>query len=408
MASITCDEQMIKVDGLAVEDAGLAELLRSQPEERWEDLVARSLAVGARGLLTMGLGIDLTEVDARVRRSVEQVTDEAQRKVEEVLGAAEQAFSERFDPERRSSLVSRALADFTAWRDGFLETFDPSYADSHTARFLSQLNDLLGPQGGLEIRLREVLDPDADGSALSRLSRNMDARMLELRDLIVGEEHRRAEALRGTAKGLDFEDQVEQHLRTIALGLGGCVVERTGRVAGDLGPHATVGDFVLVLPTGRRVVVEAKNVARIALGGKDGILAELDAALANRSAQFAICVSAQRAFPGEVGCFGIYGNKLLVVDDGEGTMISIALRLAANSVAAAGGRDSRLDTALVFERLDRLRTLAQLFSSNRRALTDVRSSVETVQGSLEAMRTELLNVVEELICEVQRGCREAG
>ena len=35
---------------------------------------------------------------------------------------------------------------------------------------------------------------------------------------------------------------------------------------------AKVGDFVLSLPSGRRIVVEAKNAARIQLGGKGGLV----------------------------------------------------------------------------------------------------------------------------------------
>lgn len=407
MAAITCDGRIVKVDGLVVDDPGLAELLRAQPEDRWEDLTARALAVGARGLLTMGLGIDLTEVDARVRRSVEEVTAQARRKVDEVLGAAEQALAERFDPEQRSSVVARALAEFASWRDAFLQGFDPDYADSHTARFLAQLEGLLGPHGDLETRLREVLDPDADGSALARLSHSIDGRLTELRDLIVGDRARVEESRRGTAKGLDFEEEVEERLRELALAIGGCVVERTGRLPGGLGAQATVGDFVVVLPTGQRVVVEAKNVARLALTGKDGILEELDTAMANRSAQFAICISAQEAFPREVGAFGVYGNRVLVVDEGEGTMISVAFRWAMGMLeASATGRASRLDARLVFDRLQRLRGLAQLFSTNRRALTDVKSSVGTVQESLETMRVELLGLVDELSTEVRRSAQE--
>ncbi|MGH8936635.1 MAG: hypothetical protein ACRDXD_10325, partial [Acidimicrobiia bacterium] len=157
----------------------------------------------------------------------------------------------------------------------------------------------------------------------------------------------------------------------------------------------------------QRVVVEAKNVARLALTGKDGILEELDTAMANRRAQVAICISAQEAFPREVGAFGVYGNRVLVVDEGEGTMISVAYRWAMGMLeASATGGASRLDARLVFDRLQRLRGLAQLFSTNRRALTDVKSSVGTVQESLETMRNELLGLVDELSTEVQRSAQE--
>lgn len=407
MAAITCDGQIVKIDGLVVEDPGLAELLRAQPEDRWEEIVERALVVGVRGLLTMGLGIDLGEVDARVRRTVEEVTSEASRQVEAVLRTAERAFTEQFDPRQRSSVVGQALEEFGAWRDRFLQGFDPDYADSHTARFLDQLTELLGPQGLLETRIRAALDPDADGSALGRLSRTIDGRFTELRDLLVGEEKRAQEARRGTAKGFVFEDVVEEHLRSLARAVGGCVVERTGHLPGELGSEATVGDFVFVLPTGQRLVVEAKNAARIDLTGEEGILAELDRAKANRRASVAVCVSAGDAFPKEVGSFGVYGDRVLVVDDGEGTMLSVAIRTAELLAGAAGpGPAASLDPQMVLDRLEGVRGLAQLFSSNHRRLTEIGASVKKVQDSLASMRIQLLEQLDDLVLEIQRACRE--
>ena len=89
--------------------------------------------------------------------------------------------------------------------------------------------------------------------------------------------------------------------RAWAAGVGGCEVERTSTDGGSLGREALVGDLVVVLADGGRVVIEAKHTARITLTGPDGILAELDRAMTNRDAEVAICVSAQDAFPGEVG-----------------------------------------------------------------------------------------------------------
>ena len=130
MTNIGINGTTVTIDGLEVDDGVLAELLGSQPDERQAELARRVLEVGARGLLTMGLGIDLAEVDARVRRSVDEVTGEARQHVEQVLAAARQAFGEHFDPDLRSSMVGRALDEFTQWRDGFLRSFNPDFVFS--------------------------------------------------------------------------------------------------------------------------------------------------------------------------------------------------------------------------------------------------------------------------------------
>lgn len=402
MAQIGISGTSVTIEALRVDDGVLAELLNAQPGERQADMVRRVLEVGARGLLTMGLGIDIAEVDARVRRSVDEVTTEARLQVEQVLATARQTFGEHFDPDLRSSMVGRALDGFTQWRDEFLRSFNPDFTDSHTARFLDQVNDLLGPNGMLEGRLREALDPDADGSALARLSRSIDERFGELRDLLMHERGKQIEADRGTRKGFDYEDLIEDSLRE-AVRSTGCVVERTGRVKGDLGAETLVGDFVVALPSDRRIVIEAKNTGRINLTGRDGILEELDRAMANRSADFAICVSARDAFPKEVGPLGVYGERILIVDEGDGTMLSVALRIAEMMLDKSADRKTAdIDRGFLNDRIQRLRQLAQLFTNNRRSLTDIKTSVENVHGSLEQIRSELLFLVDEISHEIGR------
>lgn len=402
-ADIDVDGSRVAISHLEVDDGGLADLLRAHPTEEWPALVTRALGIGVRGLLTMGIGIDVAAVDAKVKSTLEQ----AERRIGELLQEGERAFAEHFDPERRTSILARALGDFTSWRDELLATLDPGDADSHTTRFLGDLAELLGPRGALEERLREALDPQADGSALARLSESVDARLTELRDLIMyrrgRDTGRDEEAARGTAQGVDFEDVVEARLRLEAAALGGTAVDRVSRAPGRLGPQATIGDFVVTLPGGQRVVVEAKNQATLGLTGKDGILAELDRCIDNREAAFAICVSCRPAFPAEVGSFGVYGDRLLVVDDGEGTMLRVALRWASAALdARSEGRELDTDPAVLADRLDRIRTLGERFRTMQRTLTNVGKSVEGVRETLREMRAELIDLVDEARREIGR------
>ncbi|MDF1596127.1 MAG: hypothetical protein P1T08_08525 [Acidimicrobiia bacterium] len=402
MAQIRVDGNTVIIEELEVEDPGLAQLLSAQPEDRREDVLLRALIVGARGLVSMGLGIDLAEVDDRVRRSIIEATAEARREVEVVLTNARTAFETQLSPEHRSSTVARTLAEFTAWRDSFLLRMDPAHADSDTARFLAELAALVGPTGELQQRLEEALDPTADNSAFAQFGKSIELRLTELRDAVMHQRGREEEAESGTQKGFDFEDSVQEWLRAAVAGPGGCVVERTGRTPGELSADAMVGDFVITLSDGARIVVEAKNAARINLAGKDGILDELDRAIVNRAADYSICISAREAFPKEVGPIGVYGHRLLVVEPGDGAMTAVAVRWAIAAMAAERQTRGELDHALFEDRLQRIRQLAQLLSGSRRSLTDITTSVENVRGTLEQLRTELLAVVTDLDREVTR------
>lgn len=402
MATIRLNGTITTVENLEIDDPGLAQLLSGSPPERHVELLTRAVVVGARGLVSMGLGIDLAEIDDRVRRSILEATAEARREVEGVLDRARRAFDEQLSPENRSSTVARTLQEFAEWRDGFLTRMDPAADDSATARFLSELTSLIGPNGELQSRLDSALDPHADDSALGLLGRTLETRFTELRDAVMHQRGREIESEAGTKKGFDFEDAVEEWLRLAVAGIGGCTVERTSRTKGELSADSLVGDFVITLADGARLVVEAKNTARINLTGKDGILDELDRAIVNRGADFAICVSSQPAYPREVGPFGVYGHRLLVVDGDDGVMTGVAVRWALAALAAERRTRGELDHALFSDRLQRVRQLAQLLSGSRRSLTDITTSVENVRNSLEQLRTELLAVVTDLDREVAR------
>jgi hypothetical protein len=116
----------------------------------------------------------------------------------------------------------------------------------------------------------------------------------------------------------------------------------------------------------------------------------------NRSAQAGLCISALDAYPAEVGSFNVYGNRVLVVDDGEGTMIAAALRWLMLAEAAARS-DDELDIGAIKAGLERLRGTCQRFATNRSALTEVNKSVNKVSESLAEMRDEVLSLVDDLI-----------
>jgi hypothetical protein len=409
--TIHVEQGRLVVEHLVVTDRDVITLVEAVPEDERAELVARALAVGCRGLMTMGFGIDVASVDGRVRQTLVSVADEAERRIGDLLDTATEAFAKQFDPEQRTSLTARAMAEFAALQQELLGRLDPAVEGSATTTFLSRLAELVGHDGDLERRLAEALDPDADGSALARLDSSLDERFSQLRDLIIHqrgvEEGRASEAARGTAHGLAYEDQVEDWARAWASRVGGCIVERTGLAAGDIGAGTKVGDVVVTLPTGRRIAIEAKNQATIGLGGKDGILKELDRAMDNRRADAAVCVSGRDAFPSEVGPLGLYGNRILVVDD-DGTLTSVALTLAqAATIVASDGGAKTVDLAMVGDEVISIRKLADQLRTARTALTGVRKSIEGLSDTLGEVRTDLLDRVSNIERALVAGARDA-
>ena len=404
MAHVSTDGHMTKIDGLVTEDRALGTLLGASDEAEWPAVVERALTVGSHGLVTMGLDVGLDTVRDEVRREVEQATGQAEARVAEMLRAAELAYSEQLDPEIRSSLLSKSLREFQTWQESFFNRMDVDQVGSFGGRLVARLESLVGTGGTLEAQLATALDPAADGSALGALRQEMIGEIRELRDAVFAERGRRAEAEKGTQKGFLFEDAIEDRARAWAAGVGGCQVERTSTEGGSLGREALVGDLVVVLADGGRVVIEAKHTARITLTGPDGILCELDRALTNREADVAVCVSAQEAFPGEVGSFGLYGNRILVVDDGTGSMFDVALRIASLLMSTARPGDGEtIDREAVLDQLDRIHKLAKRFSSSKRTLTEAQNSIDLAKEGLDSLRSELIELAEAAAHEVRSG-----
>lgn len=400
MPEVSVSGSKIHIRDLVVDDSALARTLASIPEGERVEAICRIIEVGWRGMNTMGTGVALNEVDETVRRSVETATAEVESTVRTLLEDASRQMAETFDPEQRSSLVARTIDDLSGWKDEFLGSVDPRLSDSHTGLLLGRLDSLLGPNGALEERLLAALDPASEESAFARLLGLVDRRFTEVREILAEGRGRQEEAAKGTSKGLTYEDDLESTLREASRPLG-IAVERTSRQPGAAGGDAMVGDFVLHYPHGL-VAVEAKNSASITLTGKDGILAELDRAMANRQATVGICVSATNAFPAEVGSFGVYGNRILVVDEADGLFVRLAMKWAAALLDSSLADRFEPDAAVIGEKLQRLRHLAQLFTSNKRALTDINGSVDKVKNSMELMRSDLLAIVDDIAMELGR------
>lgn len=372
------DKDRVTIEHLTVNDQALAHLLSSRPEVVWEETIERALEVGARSLLSSGYALDINDLNHRLQTSVEEAVGLARLTIEELLNDARNSLEERLDPDSNDSLLGGAL----------------NALGGRSEQAIERVESLLGAGGSFERQIAAALDPSSVQSPFGRLAEKIEGHMREMRDVIVGQKARADEIERSTVKGFEYEDTIEASLRTAASSYPGAIVERTSRTSGSLLGEALVGDFVVTFRSGMRVVVEAKNQRSLSL---TGVLEEMDRAMDNRGAAAAICVSAQPAYPQEVGDFNVYGDRILVVDDGEGTLLAVALRWAeAQTLRNQLPAKADLDLVVLNDRLQRLRNLGQSFSNCRRSLSDIGTSVGQVRDTIDKMRTDLLALVDDV------------
>jgi hypothetical protein len=206
-----------------------------------------------------------------------------------------------------------------------------------------------------------------------------------------------AEREKGTAKGRSFEEAVFEAVDRIALAQGddaesvGDVKEATGKV----------GDIVVALdacngPARGRVVIEAKD-RRLS---KPAALAELDDAMAERSADFAVLVvPTEDEVPARLEPLREYnGDKLVVALDPEsGTLpLELAYRLARARVLMKRSDADGIDAGALRDAIERaLGALAderkikvQLTGAKR----GISNAYELVEGMAERVRAHLQEI----------------
>jgi outer membrane murein-binding lipoprotein Lpp len=228
----------------------------------------------------------------------------------------------------------------------------------------------------------------------------------EIRDVAekLGIDAARQEEFERTAvKGFAFEDVLDECVGRLAAQHGD-LHERCGTETGATG--SKVGDEAVTLNLADSYGVEARFVFE----AKDRklpmrkILAELDEAMANRGAQFAIGVfRSQEAAPTAVPFHCVGNDKAVVVlDDGGDLALRLAYLWARMTVRAGLGADSgdEIDvermSALVTEArraLEMLSTVKGCHSKARNAIdqasTQVAELVDHVRAALDQLDSEL-------------------
>lgn len=270
---------------------------------------------------------------------------------------------------------------------------------------LGKLNEILGKYfDGDGSRLAQLLDPTRAGSPLHQFRGEVSDEFRRLSERITAlEEAKRARAeerAKGTAKGADFEDALEERLGAMARGLGD-LVELCGTGGGDA-MTSKKGDLLITIDPTRtrgaalRIVVEAKDrpmpLSRMA--------AELAAGRVNRSAAVALAVFTPHTAPTSVTPFAMVGQDVYATYDPE-TDDAIALEAAyrtARILALLTLRDApvQLDAEAVTRSLEDLTRQVDVVRSLKTKLTHIGSTATDVSNALDVLRMGVLRSVKDL------------
>ena len=396
---VTVTGQAITLEGLTLHDPALAAFVAEAAESDRPALAERALRIGLLAICNANATVNVDVVRAEFTRLVTELAAtqaDAAKALETTLRANFADGDGRLPRQLEAYLgdsgkLNRLVGDL----------FDEGRRDSA----LGRLRELLGRYfDGDGSQLATLLDPTRQGSPLYQFRTEMSDEFRRLNERLEAlEDARRARAeerARGTAKGADFEEALEERLGAMARGMGD-LVERTGAEGGDA-MTSKKGDIVITVDPTRtrgthlRIVVEAKD-RPMPLGRMTKELAD---ARVNRSAAIALAVFTPHTAPSAVSPLAMIGPDVFATYDPEAddaVALEAAYR-AARILALVTLRDAavQLDAEAVTRSLDDLGRQVDVVRSLKTKLTHIGSTAREVSDALDLLRAGVLRSVKEL------------
>jgi len=394
------------VDGLVVEDECAVRLVRER-EQNGDDAVRTvrdAIEIGARVLDREQAAANAEFVKTEFEKASKDVQQEFTEKARTIAEFFERQFETVFDEDdgQLAKELERRFGDGSAVsvqnrvREAVAETLTKSRED--LVRQFSAADDRNPLADFKTAAVRSINEAaqrsDATQRALLQKLAEVQKELQGLRDEREKLEEVEAERERGTAKGRSFEEAVFEAVDRIALAQGD-----DAEAVGDLREASgKVGDIVVSLdgcngPARGRVVIEAKD-RRLS---KPGALAELDKAMAERSADFGVLVvPTEEELPSKLEPLREYnGDKLvLAMDPDSGTLaLELGYRLARARVlmkrADADGIDAGALRATVERALGALADERRIKAQLTGAKTGIDRAYELVEAMAARVRVHL-------------------
>jgi hypothetical protein len=399
----------VAIDGLVVEDECAVRLVRGRAENGDDParIVLDSIEIGARVLDREQAGANAEFVKAEFEKASREVQHEFTEQARSIAQFFETQFADVFGEEdgRLAKELERRFGDGSATsvqnrlRETVAEVLAKSREDLMKQFSAADGNNPLADFKAGTIRVLKAAEERQHETQqrllhqMGELEKQLQALRLEKEKL----EEVEAERERGTAKGRTFEEAVAAALDGIAIAQGdvseavGDVTEATGKV----------GDVVVSVdacngPARGRIVFEAKD-SRLS---KPKALEELDRAIAERSADFAVLVVPTDAeLPAKLEPLREYnGDKMVVALDVDAGSLPLeyAYRVARARVLMSRSDAEGIDAEAV--RAAGERALAALNDERKikNQLTGSKRNIDTAYKLVEEMSARVRGLLQEI------------
>ena len=406
----------VVVDGLVIEDDCAVRLVRER-EGSGDDpakAVRDAVEIGARVLDREQAGANAEFVKTEFEKASKDIQVEFADRARTIAEFFENQFADVFgeDDGQLAKELERRFGDGSAVsvqnrvREAVAETLTKSRED--LVRQFSASDDRNPLADFKTAAVRSINEAagrsDATQRALLQKLGELQKELQALRDEKDKLEEVGAEREKGTAKGRTFEESVFESLDRIALSQGD-VAEAVGDRREATGK---VGDVVVAIdgcngPARGRVVIEAKDRKL----SKPGALSELDKAMAERSADFAVLVvPTEEEVPARLEPLREYnGDKLVVaLDPQSGTLaLELGYRLARARVLMKRSDADGIDSGALRDTVERALGALAEERKVKHQLTGAKTSIDKAYEMVEAMAGRVRAHLQEIDILVRPG-----
>ena len=404
LPSIRVEGDRLIIDRLTVSDGAVAAFIADRDAAERPGLVERALRIGLTALQEAGVTVNVDHI----RREFEALLTQTQATNDRAARALDEMLRQNFadGDGKLPRTLEKFLGDRGQLRTFVGDLFDESKRDSAIGR----MKLLLGTYfDGDASRLALLLDPTRLNSPLHQFRAEVSDGFAKLNDRLTAIEAaataRASERAKSAAKGVDFEDTLNELLGEIARGSGD-LVERTGDRQGNT-IRSKKGDFVLTVNPGicqgadLRVVVEAKDRA---ISGRE-IRDELREARTNRGACVGLVVFTPAHAPAGIAPFDVRAGDVYCVVDPETpdrATLEAAVRLARlHALATLRERDVEVDAAAIVSALAGIREQLEVIRGLKAQLTSINGAASQVNTGLDRLREGVLARVAEAESELR-------
>ena len=382
------DSKEIEINNIGISDATLYNILQTMTGEDQKNFIKRSIKIGFEVLQIM----DKTSRVDHIRNEFEQMKKEFKQELENTFF--------------HNVTLSQKMEQYFGERGEVTQLFKQHLGEENST-ICNILNhtDEETPLGKFRKELQHTLDVDRQGTAFNQLKTCVETGLqniltqIEKRDEV--EEAKQTERLKGTLKGRDFQEYLTETINLQAANFDDSVIfvgdskgfiNKTGDVLITINPKETQGKT-------RSIIIEAKQT-NINLTGKNSFINELDQALENRSADYAIGAIHEKHTPQAIGFFRRYSDdKILcsIPEDSYPYSLEIAYKVARAEIINKTHTDvTKINTAKILTKTEDIKNKLDALRSTKTALTGAKTNIDGAYTNIETMEQEIRNCRTEL------------